>query len=310
VAAVEKNVRERSLYKGKALNVKFKDEDGDTLDLPDITFVDVEDAPAPIFNSVLTDKLEHDILAFITHEDLAKQLNGGTLKRGALLAGPYGCGKTLTAKYIASQAVARGWTFFYVDHPDEFYEAHLLARLFQNAVIFVEDVEAIAGHDRDREVNKLLNVLDGADSKMFNIMCIFTTNHGEKISRAMFRPGRLDIVMAVEAPDAEAAVRLAFHYSDGNIDPDSDMTDAGDKLAGKIPATIQEAVSRARRRAVLREGRLDAWITGQDLVNAANSIDTERESNQGLSPTVAEEYGAAVGQYALDAARAALNHRN
>lgn len=309
VKLVEQILRENSLYKGKVLNISFTDEDDHTLPIPEIRFVDVSNAVEPIFSDVLTDKLENDVMSYITNSDLARQLNGGTLKRGVLLAGPYGCGKTLTAAWVAKQASERGFTFIYVNKPQEFYDAHLLARLFQPAVIFVEDIEAVAGHDRSEEVNRLLNVLDGADSKHFDIMVIFTTNHGEKISRAMFRPGRMDITMVVSPPDAGAAIRLAMHYSEGNIAGSLDeLEEAGEKLAGKIPATIQEAVSRARMRAVTRAGRIDAEITNDDLVNAANSIEQERTSFPADDPSALQQYGTELGKFALRSAADKLNH--
>jgi transitional endoplasmic reticulum ATPase len=301
VKKVEEIVASNSLYRGKALNVEFNDPDtGRPHPIPMIRFVDVVDAQEPIFPQVLADQLEYDVMSYVTHADLVRPLNGGTLKRGVLLAGPYGCGKTLTAKYLADQATQRGWTFFYVNSPGEFYNAHLLARLFQPAIIFVEDVESIAGHERTEEVNRLLNVLDGTDSKMFDIMCVFTTNHGQRINEAMFRPGRMDITMRVTEPDAEAAVKLAVHYAAGRIEGGMDeLKEAGLKLAGKIPATIQEAVGRARIRAVVRTGQEDSLITNKDLVAAAESIEQERTMFRKVDEAEVQKMGLRIGRNVL-----------
>ncbi len=310
VARTKQVLEERSIYKGKVLNVKFTDEDGESLAMPDIKFVNVHKAPEPIFAGVLEEKLKYDVLAYIQQADLMRPLNGNTLKRGVLLAGPYGTGKTLTAAWVARCAQENGWTFIYCDHPDDFYNAHLLARAYQPSVIFVEDVENIAGHDRTAEVNKLLNVLDGADSKMFDIMVIFTTNHGEKINRAMFRPGRMDVTLVVEPPDEIAAIRLAKHYAEGRIS-DEDFTEAGRQLAGKIPATIKEAVARARGRAVVRSGNPTAEVTNDDLVYAAQAIENERTSFTVNDPNDVQRLGTEIGQQVLRRTGALLaNHKD
>lgn len=300
-------VRTRSIYKGKAISVKFTDDEGQTLSIPDIKFVDVSEATEPIFSLALEDKLRHDVLSYVTHSERVRPLNGGTLKRGVLLAGPYGTGKTLTAAWIARKATENGFTFIYVEKPSEYYLAHLLARAYQPAILFAEDVESIAGHGRTTEVNQLLNVLDGADSKRFDIITVFTTNHGPDISKAMFRPGRIDIVMVVDAPDAEAAVRLAAHYAGGLIVEGEDFSQAGERLANKIPATIKEAVARARIRAVTRDGDPNARINNNDLVFAAESIENERHAFDAPTEGATEAFGKRVATVVFEESSRLMN---
>lgn len=291
-------VREQSIYKGKVLNIRFSDQRGRPLPMPEIRFVDVEDATQPIFTEYLTDKLEYDILSYVRSPELVRGLSGGYLKRGALLAGPYGTGKTLTAAYIAKVASENGFTFIYCDKPHDFYQAHLLARAYQPAVIFVEDVEYLAGVERTEEVNRMLNVLDGPDTKNMDIICIFTSNHGEKINPAMFRPGRIDLTMVVLPPDAKAALRLVRQYANNQV-TEEDFTEAGEKLAGMIPATIKEAVARARIRAVIRTGNQTARISNQDLVAAAQSIENERTTFNSVAPSDIQKLGHSLGLQAL-----------
>ena len=298
----------QSIYKGKVLRAKFTDNRGDRLPVPEISFTDASGASAPIFNEVLTDKLEYDLLSYIQHQDLARKLNGGTLKRGVLLAGPYGTGKTLTAAYVSKLAEEHGMTFIYADKPHDFYDAHLLARAYQPAVIFVEDVEYIVGTDRTEEVNKMLNVLDGPDTKHYDIMTIFTTNHGEKINPAMFRPGRVDVTLVIDPPDAAAAIRLARYYAE-NLIEDEDFTEAGERLSGKIPATIKEAVSRARLRAAMRTGDERALIRNSDLVGAADSIENERTSFQTeMDDNAIRTMGLEIGRQVLAKSRQAFGN--
>lgn len=269
-------VRTRSIYRGKALRVRFTDDDGRRLPVPDITFVDVDTAQKPIFSKHLEDTMRYDVMTYVEQPELARSFNNGTLKRGVLLAGIYGTGKTLTAAWMARQAVSNGFTFWYVDKPENFHDAYLLAMGYQPSVLFVEDVDAIAGHERTDEVNQLLNVLDGVATKRADIISVFTTNHGEKVSDAMRRPGRLDLILQLEPPDAEAAIRLVKSYAQGLVEEGDDFTKAGERLQGMIPAVIKEAVARARFRAAARTDDPNGLINNEDLVGAATAIAIER----------------------------------
>jgi len=296
-------VQKRSIYRGKALRVRFTDDNGRTLPVPEIHFVDVDRATQPIFSQHLEDTMKYDVMTYVEQPELARSFNGGTLKRGVLLAGPYGTGKTLTASWIARRAVEQGFTFWYVDKPENFHSAYLLAMGYQPSILFVEDVDAIAGHERTDEVNQLLNVLDGVATKRADIISIFTTNHGERISDAMRRPGRLDLILQIEAPDAEAAIRLVKSYAQGLVEENDDFTAAGQRLGGMIPAVIKEAVARARFRAAARTGDPNGLINNEDLVGAATAIGIER----GLFGTPDDNELAKVGIRLAQAANKELN---
>jgi transitional endoplasmic reticulum ATPase len=62
----------------------------------------------------------------------------------------------------------------------------------------------------------------------------------------MIRPGRLDAVIEIAPPDAEAVARLIRFYGSGAIDPSTDLTKVGEDLAGQIPAILAEVVKRAK----------------------------------------------------------------
>lgn len=320
VARTKEIVKTRSIYRNKAIRMRFTDARGRETPIPEITFVDVSKAQAPIFPADIQDQLVHDVYAYATHTELVRSLNGGTVKRGILLGGIYGTGKTLTASYFAKLALASGWTFIYVDKPSDFHKAHLFSRHYQDAIIFVEDIDQVVGLERDGAVNEFLNVLDGADTKHLNIVCLFSTNHREKINPAMFRPGRIDSNLVITPPDEEAAIRLVMHYADGRVSQDDDFTEAGRMLAGKIPAVIAEAVKRARRRASIAANSLDAVIQNADVVAAARAIEAERTVDRAdeeararfgreITESVLEHLtdGLTSGEYALVASN---NHVN
>jgi hypothetical protein len=309
VALTRKILAVESLYRGKALDIAFTDNDGDFNQMPPVKFVDVDRAPAPIFGSRLSDQLEHDVLAYVRYPDEVRQLRG-SLKRGVLLAGPYGTGKTLTAGYVARTATQNGFTFIYCK-PQDVPHAIDFARMYLPAVIFAEDLETIASGERTRQVNNLLSKLDGIDTKKCDVLTIFTTNNIEQIHTAFLRPGRIDVIMPVNPPDAEAAIAVARRYADGQM-LDEDFSEAGTVMAGMIPAVIEEAVGRARIRAVARTNRQSSVISNTDLVHAANSVRAERELFEHEAPKepairFGEAFGGAVGQAMGEAVGTALH---
>jgi SpoVK/Ycf46/Vps4 family AAA+-type ATPase len=115
--------------------------------------------------------------------------------------------------------------------------------------------------------------MEGVDSKQDRIMIVLTTNHPDDIPQALLRPGRLDAVVSIGAPDAGAVIKLLDLYGRGLISPAADLAQVARKLAGNIPATIRECVERAKLAAIprLRPGQ-DVSLTAGDLGLAADSM--------------------------------------
>lgn len=285
-----------SIYRGKAFSIRFTDDDGDNLGIPAIKFLRLTNTPV-IFNRDLEAAIETNLLTPIRHTNAVRKA-GIPLKRGTLLAGVYGTGKTLTANLVAREAVQNGWTFVYVTNVHELARALRFAQEFQPAVVFAEDVDRAAGSERTEDVNDLLNVLDGIGSKAGEIATILTSNHPESINPAMRRPGRVDVVLAVEPPDGEAAARLMRHYGGGSIHPDENLEQAGALVAGEIPAVVREIVERAKLEAIRRAGGSASEISNGDLVAAAKVLKAEKGLFAPKAPEMskAEIIGRGIGE--------------
>jgi len=147
------------------------------------------------------------------------------------------------------------------------------ARRFQPAVIFSEDIDqALAGPRRDTRVNAILNTIDGIESKGTEIMVLLTTNHLDKLNRAMLRPGRLDAVIPVLPPDKPAAIQLVTKYAGKLLAATPEELDGvGDTLAGQLPAVIREACERAKLSAIANHGDAEQ-ITADDLLDASKGM--------------------------------------
>jgi transitional endoplasmic reticulum ATPase len=288
-----------SIHKGKAFSIRFFDDNGERLEIPTPKFFDLN-MESPIFRRDLERAIERNVFVPLQYTEMLRRM-GESLKRGVLFAGPYGTGKTMMASFIAREAVRQNWTFIYVKNSSELPQALKFGQRYQPVVIFAEDVDRIAGLERTVAVNNLLNQLDGVDSKNAQIMTILTSNFMDRVNPAMRRPGRIDLVLKVEAPDEEAVERMVRHFARAGLEPDTDLTGIGKELAGLAPAYVREAVGRARLEALRRTGEADSLINGEDLEIVAREVKEEKElfepkamKSDGHSEVVASGFDAAA----------------
>lgn len=303
-ADVEEYLKTGSIYAGKALKVRFRDNDGDLLGLPEPAFMDLSrvDRNGLIYSDDVQEAIETNLFTPIERvEDCTK--NGIDIKRGVLLGGPYGTGKTLAATVAAKIAVENGVTFLYVARADELADAIEFAKQYQTTacVVFCEDIDRTVSGERSVEMDDILNILDGIDTKHSRIITVLTTNHLENINKAMLRPGRLDAVINVLPPDAKAVEKLIRLYGQGTIAETEDLAEAGVILEGTIPAVIAEVVKRAKL-AQLRlqpKGTEVTAITAEAVVIAAQSMRHQIEllsdkPKEPAEPTFAEAIAGGV----------------
>lgn len=263
-----------SIYRGKAFKISLSEVvDGEEYDLnmPGITFFSpYSKAEDLIFSQTIQDRITASIWTPIEKTDACREAKI-PLKRGVLLSGPFGLGKTLTARVTAHKAQENGWTFLLVSEARDFARALEFARFYAPCVIFCEDIDRVTSGDRTAKLDNLLNTLDGIESKASEIMVVLTTNDLGKINKAFLRPGRLDDIIELKAPDAEAAQRLIRVYGGDLIDPEEDLSSAGKALDGCIPAFIRECVDRAKLWTIALDGEAGK-ITDAALTRAALSM--------------------------------------
>ena len=271
IAARARKIMETdSIYKGKAIRLKV-DDDGnlDINDQPEfIDLAGVQESDA-IHTAETEALIRTNVYAPLKFTE-ACRANKIPLKRGILLEGKYGTGKSLTARVTAKVATDNEWTFIMLDRSQGLKSAIEFARTYQPCVIFAEDIDRAA--DRDEEdVNDLVNLIDGVITKSMEMMVVLTTNFVERIDRALLRPGRFDAVISIQAPDAETVGRLVRAYGRGAngatlLPNDIDLTKIGQILDGQIPATIREVVERAKLSMLTHGGKM---LSSEDLEIAA-----------------------------------------
>jgi transitional endoplasmic reticulum ATPase len=280
---VRQEIKERSIYKGTAVRVRFRDDDGDLISnfnpLYAPAFIDVSkiNPEEAIYNPETDQLIKVSLHDPVLHTDQFRSARI-PLKQGVLMEGTFGTGKTLAAHNLAKIATENGWTFIYVKDIEDLALAFDFARQYQPAVLFTEDIDQVVKGQRDIDMNKLMEMLDGVDSKNSEIMVLFTTNAAESIHEGFIRPGRIDTVIPVRPPTLETSVRLARLYGRGLIEAtDEQLHVALEPIKGRNAAFVREAVERSKRFAVGRSEGGEMKISGTDIRMACLTMERQLE---------------------------------
>ena len=165
----------------------------------------------------------------IEYHGVLKHSHDIPFKRGVLLYGPWGTGKTLAAAVCMNAARRSGITVLQERNWSKLLDTVKLAQLMQPCLVFCEDIDLASNRT-------LTNILDDASLKDCAVSLMVTTNHPEKLDPALTRTGRLDISIGFELPNADARRRIlevnnVFRYND-------DIANATDGMTGSDMAEI------------------------------------------------------------------------
>jgi len=239
-------------------------------EVPDVDYIDIGGLDRQI--EQIRDAVE---LPFL-HSELFREHQLRPPK-GILLYGPPGCGKTLIAKAVANSlakkiAERRGEEkhtsyFLNIKGPELLNkyvgetERHIRL-IFQRArekasegtpvIVFFDEMDSVfrtrgSGVSSDVEntiVPQLLSEIDGVEG-LENVIVIGASNREDMIDPAILRPGRLDVKIKIERPDAEAAKDIFSKYilSGLPLHPD-DLAEHGGDADSCVAAMIQATVLR------------------------------------------------------------------
>jgi proteasome-associated ATPase len=209
-------------------------------EVPDVAYEDIGGLTGQI--EMIRDAVE---LPFL-HGELFREYELRPPK-GVLLYGPPGCGKTLIAKAVANSLAKKVAKFRGDDAPDEAKSYFLnikgpellnkfvgeterhIRLIFQRArekasegtpvIVFFDEMDSIfrtrgSGVSSDVEttiVPQLLSEIDGVEG-LENVIVIGASNREDMIDPAILRPGRLDVKIKIERPDAEGAKDIFSKY--------------------------------------------------------------------------------------------------
>jgi hypothetical protein len=223
------------------------------------------------------DDLARHVVGIGTHRE-ALRAAGRHLKRGVLLYGPPGSGKTLTVRHLLSETPGITAVVLAGDSIRFVTQAAELARAMQPAIVVLEDVDLIAT-DRSLSVGPqpllfaMLDALDGLDGDA-DVAFVLTTNRVDVLEHALAdRPGRIDLAVEIPLPDPAARHRLFTLYADGIPLSPRAIADAASRADGATGAFAKELM----RRTVLLAAEQGRSPSDDDLITALDTLLSARD---------------------------------
>lgn len=298
---MREEIKANSIYRGKAFSINLEFDPRNPAENPPKFINHTKRKKSDlIFDRLTTERLQTSLFGPIEQTQNCRSV-GIPLKRGILLHGSYGVGKSELATVMANVACANGWTYIYLTDASNLVNAYAVARFYSPAVIFCEDVDKVTSGDRNSEMDSLLNCMDGIESKSEEIVTVFTTNSVSSMHPAFMRPGRLDDVIEIKAPDKDTAIRLVKLFAGETLDQNSDLDKIGNVLAGQVPALIREVVERTRLAAMVRTGSTSFRINHNDIEVASDAMETHRRFINGQQKSLPPQLIERIGRGALGA---------
>ena len=244
-----------------------------------ITFLErpVIPAAAIVLPEGILDTISDHVIG-IGEQRVALLAAGQHLKRGVLLYGAPGTGKTLTVRHLLSETpgitavLLTGASIVHIAAAAE------IARTFAPSIVVLEDIDLVAMQRNATPqplLFEVLDALDGLDGDA-DVAFIMTTNRVEVLERALAeRPGRVDLAVEVPLPELAERERLFRRYAGGLPFSPAALDAAALRSEGVTGSFAKELIRRAVLRAALGAHAVDdddLQVALDDLLSAGEDL--------------------------------------
>lgn len=236
---------------------------------------------APILEEGILNRLKNDTIGFLNKSKLLEKF-GVKVKKGIILQGDPGNGKTMACRYIQKLCSQNGysWGTITSSELDSSYQENCLNDLFsQYTVSFFDDID-IQYLDRSKGNGKmacsLLTAMDGM-SELGHVVRIFTTNEDVKsLDKAFVRPGRIDSFISFKKPTPDLIRKLVVDKWPEDIKKNIDIEKLIKACKGFSFAEVESIRTLLVSEKIINNG---VW----DLDKALSEFNSRSEEHQSIA---------------------------